>query len=221
MQTQQNQLDEKKEQKLSEDPQFKAEVDKIQTFCEALTEDERNCLFKDDPYKSFNIEEYRKKFASWYGLDNAIKHAQEFLESLQEDLAGFHLLKDLQASGLSIPKLLVRFIKLPEIFRTYLRMSVIAESMRETHKDSQFDFDEPENITDEVFIQQLVAIELSSKDKFKYLKQLVFTLKILDTKLQEFESAQTGERKQVSEFPEVQTGSPTGTRGYRAGVQNN
>ena len=72
-----------------------------------------------------------------------------------------------------------------------MKITVIAESMRETHKDSNFNFDEPENITDELFIQQLVAIELSSKEKFKYLKQLVFTLHLFDQKLKEFEEVAT------------------------------
>lgn len=189
MQTQQVESDEKNEQKPCDNAKFNAEVDKIRTFCEALTEEERNCLFKDDPRKSFDIEQYRNRFGDWYGIDNAIKHAQEFLEFLQEDLAEFRLREDLEATNLSIPKLLVRFVKLPEIFRTYLKITVIAESMRETHKDSNFNFDEPENITDELFIQQLVSIELSSKEKFKYLKQLVFTLKLFDQKLREFEEA--------------------------------
>ena len=174
-------------EKPSDNPKFNAEVDKIKTFCEALTEEERNCLFKDD--KDFNIEQYHD-FYTRFGIDVVIKEVQEDLESLQEDLEGFHLIQDLQASGLTIPKLLTRFIKLPEIFRTYLKMTVITESVRETYKGAEFDFDdESENISDEVFVQHLTAIELSSRDKLKYLKRLSFTLKIFDQKLSEFEQS--------------------------------
>lgn len=182
-QREESQREEKK--KPSDDPKFNAEVDKIKTFCEALTEEEKACLFKDD--KDFDLERYHN-FYTHFGIDVVIKEVQEDLESLQEDLEGFHLLQDLQGGGLTIPKLLTRFMKLPELFRTYLKMTVITESVRETYGGT-FDFDdESENISDEVFVRHLTAIELSSKDKLKYLKQLSFTLKIFDQKLSEFES---------------------------------
>ena len=170
-------------------------------------------------------------FYEGFGTEDAIIRAKEFLEVLQEDLEGIHIRKDLQEKQLTIPRLLARFIKLPNIFKSYLKLVVIVESEKEAHKNAKFEFDDDcdEDMSDEAFTKHLTVLELASTEKVKYLKKLAFTLRLFDRKLTEIEDAlKTSE--QLLEEAEIrwdearsanllnlQVGSPTGTRGYRAG----
>ena len=221
-----------KGEKPSDSPKFNEEVDKIKTFCEKLTEEERQELFADDGGK-FDVEEYRNMFYEGYGTEDAIIRAKEFLEVLQEDLEGIHIRKDLQEKQLTIPRLLARFIKLPNIFKSYLKLTVIIESEKEACKGAKFEFDGDcdEDMSDEVFARILTVLELSSSEKTKYLKKLAFTLRLFDRKLTEIEDALKTPEQLLEEAEirwdearsanllNLQIGSPTGTHGYRANDQ--
>lgn len=98
--------------------QFKATLDKVKAYCGTLNLDELKHMEMDD----FDYDKYLTSFES-LGFDaKAQAHVQDLLDSLQKDVNAFRTRKTRLANGITIPKLLGRYERLPAQWRLYVRI---------------------------------------------------------------------------------------------------
>ena len=180
----------------TEEQQFNAEVDKLKIFCNGLSEEEKQEIIED-----LDLEYYNNNFVSAIGIESALQCVGRMLEECQKDLDIFRKKKELQTKvqHLTLPKLLVRYSKLPELFRTYVKVNTYAS----LNAVSEIDFSNVHS--DDLFVAHAVGTKCYAADKNADLEELedfVTLLKSFDKYLTEVETELVSDQKRSEDIEE-------------------
>ena len=140
-------------------------------------------------WDEFDVDTYQTQ-ANYQGPEMGPRHAAELLRQLQDDLDLYKRQQKKKNLGLTVPKLLVRYLKLPQIWKAYILTRIGIESGFDSSDEGpsvRTDVSPP--LSDDRLFLMFAGLEAESKGKYQRTVDLLDVLEVFDQTLSEVEEA--------------------------------